>query len=228
MKSPSEPLAPPYRCRDTSDLISEFHALYYHGPDNKKLYATTTWLGVRTLKCPLDLWIYQEILASTRPEVIVETGVRHGGSTLYLASICDLLGTGKIVACDITLRHVAASVRSHPRIKLLEGSSVDPEVHSAIAGESCGRRTMVILDSDHSYAHVLGELRLFAPLVTPGCYLICEDTNVNGHPVCADHGPGPFEAVTEFLSGSDGWRVDTNCERLLVTFNPSGYLLREK
>ena len=85
---------------------------------------------------------------------------------------------------------------------------------------------MVILDSDHSEQHVSEELRLYAPLVTPGCYLICEDTNINGHPVFRDFGAGPFEAAGKFLAENKGWRVDSHCERLLVTFNPSGYLLR--
>jgi cellulose synthase/poly-beta-1,6-N-acetylglucosamine synthase-like glycosyltransferase len=85
----------------------------------------------------------------------------------------------------------------------------------------------VILDSDHSEAHVAAELRLYGPLVSPGCYLICEDTNINGHPVYPEFGPGPYEAVRRFLAESEGWRVDAGCEKLLVTFNPSGYLLRE-
>jgi cephalosporin hydroxylase len=208
------------------DLVAEFNRLYYHGPHGRPLFETTTWLGVPILKCPLDLWVYQEILAATRPEVIVETGVLYGGSALYLAGICDLLGMGRVVACDITLQNVLPAVRRHPRIELLEGSSVDPQIVGQIAEQCRGRRTMVVLDSDHACSHVLAELRAYSPLVSPGCYLICEDTNVNGHPSFPEHGPGPYEAVQAFLSEAEGWSVDHHCERLLVTFNPSGYLLK--
>lgn len=138
-----------------------------------------------------------------------------------------MLAIGEVLACDITLRHVHPRVRVHPRVTLMEGSSTAPTVHAELARRCSGRRTMVILDSDHSEAHVAAELRLYGPLVSPGCYLICEDTNINGHPVYPEFGPGPYEAVRRFLAESEGWRVDPGCEKQLVTFNPSGYLLRE-
>jgi cephalosporin hydroxylase/glycosyltransferase involved in cell wall biosynthesis len=211
---------------DTRKLIQEFHHLYYRGPDGAPPWKRIHFLGVETVKCPLDLWIYQEILFRTRPEVIVECGVHRGGTTLYLASMCDLLGDGEIVACDLSLRLVDPRVANHPRVKLFEGSSIDPSVHAAIASRCQGRRTMVILDSDHVAAHVLRELKLYGPLVTQGCYLICEDTNINGHPVFPEFGLGPFEAVAQFLAEETGWQVDSECEKLLLTFNPAGYLLR--
>jgi cephalosporin hydroxylase len=214
--------------RTQDEIVRDFNQLYYNGPDGVHLFTTTTWLGVPTQKCPTDVWIYQEIIWRTRPEVIVETGVNYGGSTLYLASLCDIIGQGEVVACDITLDHVAAQTRAHPRIRLFEGSSTAPEILAEIAEICRGKRTMVILDSDHSERHVADELRLYGPLVTPGCYMICEDTNVNGHPVYPEFGPGPYEAVQKFLrEQGDAWRVDTNCERLLATFNPSGYLVRQ-
>jgi len=207
-------------------ISRQFNRIYYEGADGKYLFETTSWLGVPALKCPLDLWIYQEILHETRPEIIIETGVWCGGSSLFLASICDLIGTGSILACDITLERVAERTRQHPRVRLIEGSSTDPQI-AALITEACQhKRTMVILDSDHSKSHVLQELELYAPLVSEGCYLICEDTDVNGHPVCSGFGPGPYEAVTEFLQDNSAWRVDEHCERLLLTFNPGGFLLR--
>jgi cephalosporin hydroxylase len=209
-----------------SEVIRDFHRLYYDGLGGAPPQKRISFLGVETVKCPLDLWIYQEILHRTRPELIVECGVFRGGTTLYLASLCDLLGLGEIVACDITLQHIHSRARAHPRVTFLEGSSTDPAVHAEIVRRCQGRRTMVILDSDHSESHVAAELRLYGPLVSPGCYLICEDTNVNGHPVYPEFGPGPYEAVQRFLAESEGWRVDENCEKLLVSFNPSGYLVR--
>src|SRR5262249_10891222 len=156
---------------------------------------TTSWLGVNTQKCPMDTWIYQEILWEKRPEIIVETGVYLGGSTLFLASTCDLLGLGEVLAIDVTLQHVERSVRTHPRVRLLEGNSVDPEMVAEVHAACANRRTMVILDSDHTQPHVAAELAAYAPLVTPGQYLIVEDTNINGHPVYESFGPGPYEAV---------------------------------
>jgi cephalosporin hydroxylase len=208
-------------------LIRKFNRLYYHGRHgHTRPFRQVQWLGVPTLKCPLDLWVFQEILFRTRPEIIVETGVKFGGSSLYMASICDLLGVGEIVACDVTLDLVGEQVRRHARITLLEGSSIAPEVSREIQRRCEGRRTMVVLDSDHRAPHVAEELRLYAPLVSPGCYLICEDTCVNGHPVSRSYGPGPYEAVQEFLHGNRQFRVDRECEKLMVTFNPSGYLVR--
>ena len=208
-------------------LVDQFNRLYYDGPNNKPLFTTTTWLGVPTYKCPTDVWVYQEILYRTKPDVILETGVFHGGSTLYLASLCDLLGHGQVVACDISLGKVFPQVISHPRIQLFESSSVDLQFIEKLKTMCEGKRVMVILDSDHTEKHVSEELRLYSQLVTPGCYLICEDTNVNGHPSFPTFGPGPYEAVQKFLSETKGWKVDRECERLLVTFNPSGYLVKQ-
>jgi cephalosporin hydroxylase len=208
-------------------VVEKFNFIYYHGTGGAIPFTTTSWLGVDALKCPVDMWIYQEILYKTRPDVIVECGVRFGGSTLYLAHLFDMMGgAGQVIGCDITLENVHAKVSAHPRITLVEGSSTDPEIVSSIARRCEGKRTMVILDSDHSENHVTNELRAYSPLVTKGCYLIVEDTNVNGHPARPKHGPGPYEAVQGFLPTTSDFKVDRDCERLLITFNPSGYLLR--
>ena len=180
-------------------------------------------MGTPVLKCPLDLWMYQEILSETRPDVIVETGTHMGGSARYLAGICDLLGHGRIVTVDV-VTHPGRP--DHDRITYLVGSSTSDEVVARIAGLAGeAERVMVILDSDHARDHVLREA-LYAPLVSPGCYLVVEDTNVNGHPVVPGFGPVPMEAVTEFVSLDRSFEVDPSRERLMLTFNPSGYLRR--
>ncbi|HEX4478293.1 MAG TPA: CmcI family methyltransferase [Polyangiaceae bacterium] len=207
-------------------VVEKFNFIYYHGTGGAIPFTTTSWLGVDALKCPADMWIYQEILYKTRPDVVVECGVRFGGSTLYLAHLFDLMGGGQVIGCDITLENVHEKVRAHPRITLLEGSSIDEAMVADVTRRCEGKRTMVILDSDHSEKHVSNELRAYSPLVTQGCYLIVEDTNVNGHPAEPKHGPGPYEAVQKFLPTTRDFVVDRDCERLLVTFNPSGYLLR--
>lgn len=205
-------------------VVRTFQKLYYDGPRGQgPLYGDTSWMGVPCLKCPLDLWQYQEILLETRPELVVETGTFEGGSALYLAHLCDLLGHGHVVSIDIDERPRP----SHPRLSYLAGSSDDPTmVERALACAPRHDNVLVILDSDHSEAHVSRELALFAPLVPTGGYLIVEDTNLNGHPVRPDFGPGPGEAVRKFLALNPDFAVDATKEKFLMTFNPGGYLKR--
>jgi cephalosporin hydroxylase len=205
---------------DPVHVVNDFHRLYYSDGTS---WQETWWLGTRTLKCPLDLWMYQEIVYRTRPDVILETGTAHGGSALFLASVFDQIGSGEVVTADIDN---AQERRDHHRITYLTGSSVDARVLEAMCTAASGRRTMVILDSDHSAAHVAAELACYAPLVTEGCYLIVEDTNVNGHPVLPNFGPGPAEALQDFLAREDRFEVDTACEKHRLTLNPGGYLRR--
>jgi cephalosporin hydroxylase len=201
-------------------ITDAFHRLYY----DTAVWKDTYWLGVRTQKCPLDLWIYQEILQETRPDLIVETGTAHGGSALYLASVCDLLGRGEVVTVDI---HPIEDRPAHDRITYLTGSSTSGE----IVGElerlvTDSEQVLVILDSDHSRDHVLDELRIYSRFVTPGSYLIVEDTNVNGHPAMPEHGPGPMEALEAFLPETTEFQVDVAREKFFMTFNPRGFLRR--
>jgi cephalosporin hydroxylase len=203
--------------------IDAFHRLYYGR--SVATWGDTWWLGVKVRKCPLDLWAYQEILYDTQPDLIVETGTAEGGSALFLATLCDVLGRGEVVSVDIEPGERPA----HDRIRYLEGSSVDTAIVKSISTTARGHdRVTVILDSDHSRDHVRSELQAYSPLVTPGCHLIVEDTNVNGHPVHPRHGPGPHEAVDEFLAHHREFERDRRPERHLVTFNPGGYLLRTR
>jgi cephalosporin hydroxylase len=207
------------------DTIRRFHELYF----GSRVWARgrTTWLGVPVLKCPLDMWVYQEILWSRQPDVVIETGTCQGGSALFMAQVFDRIGSGRVVTVDLESPQAPPA---HPRITYLSGSSTAPQTVSAVQDAIAGAgKTMVILDSDHARDHVLDELRIYAPLVTPGQYLIVEDTNLNGHPVAAEHGPGPKEALEHYLDtegGADDFEVDAECERLLMTFNPGGFLVR--
>jgi cephalosporin hydroxylase len=202
-------------------IVRAFHRLYYSS--GSKTWSNTYWFGTQTQKCPLDLWIYQEILHEVRPAAIVETGTASGGSALFLAALCDLLGTGEIVTVDIEDRPRP----SHPRVTYLSGSSTAPEIVSRVK-ELVGDRgpVLVILDSDHSQAHVRDELAAYASLVTSGSYLIVEDSNINGHPALTEFGPGPMEAIDEFLATSSDFEIDRTREKFLLTFNPRGYLRR--
>ncbi len=210
----------PRRNRPGGDsVVDGFHRLYY----DSMVFAQTSWLGTPALKCPLDLWVYQEIIQELRPDVIVETGTASGGSAHFLAAICDLVGHGEIVTIDIEGN---ADRPQHPRITYLRGSSTEEAVLNRVRQRVRGRgRVLVILDSDHHKAHVLAELAAYSQFVTPDSYLIVEDTNL-GHPVRPDFGPGPMEAVGEFLAGRRDFSRDRSREKFLLTFNPGGYLRR--
>ena len=111
-------------------------------------------------------------------------------------------------------------------MEFIQGSSTDPSTVARLAERVRGKRVLVILDSDHSMAHVLQELRSYAPMVDVGGYLIVQDTNVNGHPVYPEHGPGPMEALDEFLKSDDRFEIDRTREAFLFTMHPRGYLKR--
>ena len=208
-------------------IVDAFHRLYFDGPAGEgRVHHRTTWMGVTCLKSPLDLWAYQEILAQVRPDLVLETGTHMGGSALFLAHMLDLLGKGEVITIDV-LAH--AGRPEHARLRYLQGSSADAAlVRALLEPRPRGETRLVILDSDHSKAHVARELELFAPEVSLGSYLIVEDTSVNGHPLLPDFGPGPYEAVEDFLSGSAEFAVDASREKFLMTFHPGGFLKRVK
>ena len=178
------------------------------------------------VKTPADLVILQEIVAETRPNLIIETGVLAGGSTFFLATLFDLVGIdGKVVGVDVDLSAVNPYIAEHPRIELIEGSSTDPDVVATLRERAQGHRVMVDLDSDHRTEHVAGELRALAPLVTPQCYLVVEDTWI-GRTVRFDQGAGPADALEEWLAEGQPFEVDRWRERLLLTGMAGGYLRR--
>ena len=199
--------------------VSRAHDVLYESD----AWTEATWLGAQALKNPLDLWVYQEIVVDTKPELIVETGTYRGGSALFLASLCDLVGRGEVMSIDIEPER--ADYPAHPRITYLGGrSSTDPAVVDEVRARARTRPILVILDSDHSQAHVEAELATYAPFVPVGCYLIVEDSNIGQ--IRKDLMPGPFEAVETFLAQTDEFVIDREREKFLITFNPSGYLRR--
>jgi cephalosporin hydroxylase len=197
-----------------------FHRLFYDAW--LRTWGNTRWRGVPLYKFPTDLVVLQEIICEVRPDLIVETGTYKGGSALFLADICTLIGHGRVVTVDIVWR---PDLQRDPRVTYEISSSVDPAWLArlrelAVAAE----RVLVILDSDHSCEHVLAELRAYGQLVTPGSYLIVEDTNINGHPVWPDFGPGPAEAVDTFLAETGEFERDRAREKFFLTTSPGGYL----
>jgi len=211
----------PYGSLRIRDAVSAaFHILYH--TDANHTWMNTYWRGVPVWKCPLDLWIYQEIIYETKPDVIIEAGTKHGGSAYFFASVLELMQHGRVLTVDIDDR---SDRPKHERITYVVGSSTSDETTRSIrALIQDGERVMVSLDSDHAKAHVLAEMRAYADFVTVGNYLVVEDTNLNGHPVWPGFGPGPREAVEEFLQQNSHFMRDESWQKFLLTFNPGGYL----
>jgi cephalosporin hydroxylase len=212
--------------REDVEQLSRAFIRAYHDLKGQT-FATTTWLRVPLVKTVADILVLQEIIAETRPELIVETGVYVGGSALFFASVQELVGVdGRVIAVDLDLSFVNDRVREDPRIELIEGSSTDPEVFERISAAAQGKRVMVDLDADHRAHHVLEELRLYSPLVTPGCYLVVEDGILGGRPVRPEAAPGPSDALDAWLAENPQFEPDRWRERFLLTQNPRGYLRR--
>lgn len=208
------------------EIVEQFHLLFYDSRMFGKTWVDTTFLGTKLEKCPFDLWVYQEILYEIKPEIIVECGTYLGGSALYLASMCDLLDHGEVITIDILERK---NRPQHKRIEYILGSSTSPEVVAKVKARIQGRSpVLVILDSDHKKEHVLNELNIYGEIVTRGSYLIVEDSNINGHPVKPEFGPGPMEAVNEYMKNNSSYIVDKTKEKYFLTFNPQGYLRKLK
>lgn len=204
----------------SQEIIDAFHKLYFES----LIWKESKWLGVPTLKNPFDLQIYQEILYEVKPDVIVETGRYRGGSAFFFASIFDLLGKGRVISID---NDPESGKPDHPRIEYVDGSSIDPRVVEEVRKRVSGK-VMVVLDSDHHKGHVYGEMCAYHPLVSEGSYLVVEDGNINGHPVFQEFGPGPAEAIAQFLRENKDFVIDRSREKYFFTFNPGGYLKRKE
>ncbi|HDX9628914.1 TPA: cephalosporin hydroxylase family protein [Bacillus cereus] len=206
------------------DTISnEFLKLYY---DSNVWLHDTHWLGVPILKLPSDLFLYQEIIYELKPDLIIECGTCYGGSALYLASILDLIGKGHVVTIDIFPQ---PNRPSHDRITYVTASSVSVQaVQTILNMRKPADVILVILDSDHSKEHVAKELLLYQSIVTTGSYIIVEDTSINGNPVYPDWGPGPMEAVEEFLATNKNFIIDESKHKFFISFNPKGFLKKIK
>jgi cephalosporin hydroxylase len=196
-----------------------------------------TWLGRPVIQLPQDLLAVQEIVWQVRPDLILETGIAHGGSLIHSASLLELLGgDGLVVGVDVDIRaHNRREIEAHPlakRIRLIEGSSIDASVAAAVRALTQGRqRVLVMLDSDHTHAHVLRELEVYAPLVTRDSYLIVFDTLIEDLPseLFAGRrwgkGNNPKTAVWQFLETTKRFEIDTRIAgKLLLTCAPDGFL----
>ncbi len=208
------------------ELTDRFTALWGHSDDT---WRQNSFLGVRTLQNPLDVWVTFEIIHKVKPDVIVETGTLYGGSAALWAMFLEQVNPeGRVITIDI--ENESAEARELPisrrRVDYLIGSSTDPEIVEEVRRRVAGKRVLVILDSAHYMDHVLDELRAYAPLVSRGSYIVVQDTAMNGHPTAPDYGPGPYEAVEAFLAETGDFVADRSRERLMMTNNPMGFLRR--
>ena len=204
----------------------EAYVRWFHETD---VWKGMTWHGVRTLKLPNDIWNYQEIIFERHIEHVIETGTRHGGSALFFAeTLAARRAAGPVVSIDVDA--AARQVRSCQGVHFLVGDSAGEEMVRTALGLLPPRRgpLFLILDSDHSRAHVLRELRAWVPKLASGDYLVVEDTIVNGHPVRPQHGPGPWEALEEFLAEAPGMLLPDAAReaKFGATFAPRGYYIR--
>jgi cephalosporin hydroxylase len=195
------------------------------------------WLGRPIIQYPQDVMALQEIVWDLKPDLIVETGVAHGGSLVFYASMLELIGgPGRVVGIDVEIRpHNRSAIEGHSmakRIELVEGSSVDPRIVDAVHRRATpAKSVLVVLDSNHTHDHVLAELNAYQDLVQPGGYLVVLDTVVEDLRAESFQdrpwGPGnsPKTAVREFLRHSGRFEVDRNLDaKLLISVAPEGYL----
>lgn len=205
----------------------------------KKYMNNFSWLGRPLIQLPMDAMALQEIIWAVKPDLVIETGVAHGGSLVLSASILELIGHGEVVGVDIDIRpHNREAIESHPlahRISLVQGSSVAPDVVRQVKAAAEGKaKVLVCLDSNHTHEHVLAELQAYAELVSVGSYCIVFDTFVEDMPddyVWTDRpwgkGNNPKTAVWEWLRTHPQFEIDKSVEdRLLVTSAPDGFLKR--
>jgi cephalosporin hydroxylase len=230
------------RKRDISQMvrdekITELGRLFIKETLKYKYSLNFKWLGRPIIQLPQDIIAVQEIIWEVKPDLIIETGIAHGGSLIFHASMLELIdGDGIVLGIDIDIRkHNRLEIEKHSmfkRIRMIEGSSVDQptvdQVHDFTEGRS---RILVILDSNHTHDHVLRELELYSPLVTKGSYLIVLDTVIEDLPEGSfpdrpwGRGNNPRTAVWEFLKTNGRFEIDRNIQnKLVITSAPDGYL----
>lgn len=217
-------------------------ACSFNTESNKSQYSYNfSWMGRPIIQYPQDMIAMQEIIWEIKPDLIIETGIAHGGSLIYYASLLELIGHGEVLGIDIDIRkHNRAEIEKHPmvkRIHMIEGSSISNDTVEKVKEYAKGKlKVIVCLDSNHTHEHVLSELNLYAPLVSPGSYIVAFDTIVENLPEGYFSqkrpwgiGNNPMTAVEEFARTNDSFIIDKEIDnKLLISVAPKGYLKRIK
>jgi len=200
-----------------------------------------SWMGRPIIQYPQDMIAMQEIIWQVKPDLVIETGIAHGGSLIYYASLLELIGKGEVLGIDIDIReHNRREIETHPmfkRIKMIQGSSISNEIIEQVRKYASGKQSILVcLDSNHTHDHVLKELEFYSPLVSLQSYIVVFDTIVEDLPegYFSQKRPwglsnNPKTAVDEFLAKNDGFEIDTSIDnKLLISVAPKGYLKRIK
>ena len=230
------------RLQDNKQNEKLVHAAgLFNQESNKARYSYNfSWMGRPIIQYPQDMVAMQEIIWDLQPDLIIETGIAHGGSLIFYSSIMELIGKGHIVGVDIDIReHNRAEIEKHPmhkRISMIQGSALDENIVEQIKPFAKDKDTvMVCLDSNHTHAHVQKELELYSPFVSVGSYLVVFDTIVEDltSDLYGDRpwgvGDNPKTAVAEFLAKDDRFVIDHEIDnKLLISVAPGGYLKRIK
>jgi cephalosporin hydroxylase len=218
IEGPDGPVEAPVALPD--DLRDAFVAAYWRS----LAWRRTTWMGATAQNAPTDLLAYQDLVHEVRPGWVIETGTRTGGRALFFAHLFDLLGEGQVVSIDTRARKGRPD---HPRITYVTGRAHEEELAAGVA-DLVGPepRALVILGTRGARRRMHREFEAYAPLVPVGSYVVVEHTVLNGRPVDASFGPGPFEAVRRILSTRGDFAVDTTREAHGLSFNVGGYLRR--
>jgi cephalosporin hydroxylase len=202
-----------------------------------------SWLGRPIIQYPQDMVAMQEIIWQVQPDLIIETGIAHGGSLIFSASMLELIASctgrqGEVLGLDIDIRpHNRAAIEAHSmfkRISMIEGSSIAPDIIAQVHAKAQGKQTVLVcLDSNHTYDHVLAELEAYAPLTSVGSYCVVFDTLIEDMPDDSypdrpwGQGNNPKTAVWEYLKTHDEFVIDKSIQdKLLITVAPDGYLKR--
>ena len=215
----------------------------FNTASNKAQYSYNfKWMGRPIIQYPQDMIAMQEIIWDIKPDLIIETGIAHGGSLIFYASLLELIGHGEVLGIDIDIRaHNRNEIEQHSmfkRITMIQGSSIDENIVDQVRDFANGKeKILVVLDSNHTYDHVMNELKMYSPFVTPGSYIVVFDTIVENLP--ENYIPGmerpwglgnnPMTAVDEFLKENENFSIDKNIDnKILISVAPRGYLKRIK
>lgn len=220
-------------CEDGLKLIA---SLWIKLATQYQLMYEPTWLGIPIIQLPTDIIVMQELIWKVRPDLIIDCGLAHGGSAILYASICELLGKGRVIGIDVEVRQAnRVAIQSHPmsqRIEIVEGSSIDPSTVGLVTERVSGAKSvLVVLDSNHSYKHVLQELNSYHRMVTPGSYMVVMD-GAQAHVWDIPRGKPewrenhPLKAIHEFLRDHAEFQIDPYYTRMHITSCPDGYLRR--
>ena len=215
----------------------------FNDESNKCQYSYNfSWMGRPIIQYPQDMMAMQELIWDIKPDLIIETGIAHGGSLIYYASLLELIGKGEVLGIDIDIReHNRKEIEAHPmhkRIHMIQGSSINPDVVAKVKAYTEGKPTILVtLDSNHTHEHVLAELEMYSPFVSVDSYIVVYDTIVEklpqnylpGHIRPWGIGDNPMTALNTFLEKNPRFEIDKSINnKLLISVAPDGYLKRVK